>query len=150
MEEKKQNNRKVVKIDGKWFVATMIETKIKEPAWHKYSISAKQKEQILAAVKARMESCVTNLEKNLDRVYKVTEYGIWYVQENGIQHHFSNPAYEAMEQVKKMLETSFEISQLTSGQYLQLIKAVAMAQDIDDKEMILNLLTEYYAMSLNQ
>lgn len=150
MTEQKQKNKRVVKLEGNWFVATMIETKIEEPTWRKYSISAKQKDQILAAVKARMESCVANLEKNLDRVYKVTEYGIWYVQENGIQHHFSNPAYEAMEQIKKMFETSFEISQLTSMQYLQLIKAVGMAQDIDDKEMILNLLTEYYTMSLNQ
>lgn len=34
--------------------------------------------------------------------------------------------------------------------HLQLIKAVGMAQDIDDKEMILNLLTEYYVISQNQ
>lgn len=150
MTEQKQNNRKVVKINNNWFIATMIEAKIEEPSWRQYSISAKQKEQILAALEARMKSCVESLEANLDRVYKVTEYGIWYIQENSVQKHFSNVAYEAMEQVKEMLKTNFEISQLTSMQYLQLIKAIAMAQDVEDKEMVLNLLTECYVMSIHQ
>ena len=78
---------------------------------------------IIAALEARMESCVDMLSRNLFNVVESNEYHILFRKDDGSYHSFNHPSFKVMQEAINLIKEE-KTRELGKPDYDQILKAL--------------------------